>query len=282
MTSPATHLWPGSSASAAAVLALLLVLSGCSATPAAAPDLTVSFAQSSDSENRHVLDLTVRNDGSRPLRVARLQLQTPLYAGAAPTRFDDDVRPGSATTFPVPYGAADCRPEDRPGRVVVGAADGAGVRELRVRVPAGEPILTRLHRQECRLSRLSRQVDLSFAERWVRVGDRIEGTLLLRRDRGRDAVRVVAVAGSQVFRLVVRGLPLQAPSGPGAVVELPVVVTLPECAPHQIIESKRNAVFNVTVGVGAEPLLLVQPVAGPQGKAVLAGLIADVCRAAGF
>ena len=246
-----------------AVLAALL-LGGCAtpatpaspATPAgpAGPDLSVVLEQSRDNENRHLLQVALHNDGAEPVEVVRLQLRSPAFTGVAPTVREDVLAPGRRLSFPVAYGAADCR-GDGPATVVVGHRRDGVLHEAELDVPADDPLLTRLHERECRLAEL-----------------------VLTRLRGATPVAVTAVDGSVI--LTVR------PVGPlplvldGPEVRVPVVVNPSRCDPHALAESKRTYAFSLAVRYGDGPPLTVAARPDPADLPLLEQLVLDVCRPA--
>ena len=261
---------------AGAVLAALL-LGGC-ATPAtpdmpSAPALAVVLEQSRDNENRHLLQVALRNDGAEPVEVVRLQLRSPAFTGVAPTLREDVLAPGRRLAFPVAYGAADCRGSG-PATVVVGHRRDGVLHEAELDVPADDPLLTRLHERECRLAALGRTAALSFAG-WTREAGTARAELVLTRLRGRTPVAVTAVDGSVI--LTVR------PVGPlplvldGPEVRLPVAVNPSRCDPHALAESKRTYAFSLAVRYGDGPPLTVVARPDPADLPLLEQLVLDVC-----
>ena len=255
----------------AGLLAGLLLLAGCGASPE--PSLSVALEQSRDNENRHLLQVALRNDGAEPVEVVRLQLRSPAFTGVAPTLREDLLAPGRRLAFPVAYGAADCRGSG-PATVVVGHRRDGVLHEAELDVPADDPLLTRLHERECRLAALGRTAALSFAG-WTREAGTARAELVLTRLRGRTPVAVTAVDGSVI--LTVR------PVGPlplvldGPEVRLPVAVNPSRCDPHALAESKRTYAFSLAVRYGDGPPLTVVARPDPADLPLLEQLVLDVC-----
>jgi hypothetical protein len=251
---------------------------------AAPAGLRVTVEQSRDNENRGLLQLVVHNDGAEPVQVRRAQLRSPAYRAVPGAVFDEQVRPGTRTAFPVRFGDAVCDVEGAAGSVVVlGLREGGSVREARLPVPDGDPVLPRLHARACALERLERSAELEFSTGWVRDGDVVTGELVLRRRQGApaaDVLRVTAVQSSILFLLQPLGtLPVELAAADRRA-SLPVRVTAVRCDPHARIESKRSYTFPVFVAVGDAEPLQVQVTADDGGSALMDSVLRDRCDAA--
>ena len=267
---------------AAASLALLgAALAACGTAPAAAPEgLRVAVEQSRDNENRGLLQLVVTNDGSTPVVVRRAALRSPGYRAAPGGVFDDVVRPGGRTAFPVPLGEADCRRTTSGSAAVVGLREGGTVREVLLPVPADDPVLPRLHGRACALEEVAAAVDLALTTS-APDGGVVRGELVLRRRSGTAEVRLTDVQSSILFLLQpAGGLPLALPPGRRRAA-LPVVLRAVRCDPHALLESKRSYTFPVFVALdGGEPLQ-VPVTADGAGRARLDEVLRDRCAEEG-
>lgn len=265
---------------AALVAGALLV--ACDSGPAQAPPgLRAAVEQSRDNENRRLLQLVVVNDGEDVVRVRQARLDSEAYAQVPPAVFDQQVRPGSRTAFPVPYGDVRCGDEPAGASVVLGLADGGSVREVRVPVPDDASVLPRLHRRDCALAALAETVDVALTGPWERAGDAVTGRLLLTRRAGDVAVRVTDAQSSIILLLQPSGLPLELAPGQGTA-DAPVVVRAVRCDPHALIESKRTFTFPVFVALGdAEPLSL-SVTADERGRAAMDEALRERCAALGI
>lgn len=266
------------------LLAGLLLASGCAAP--APPPLSVGLDQSRDLENRHLLAVRLVNDGGAPVQVVRLQVRGRSWTTVPPTVREEVLEPGSALAFPVAYGVADCA-QDGPSTLVVGYRRDGSLHEARVRVPASDPLLPRLHARECALAALGRTASVSFSPGWTRRGDVAVGELRLDRRRGGEPVAVTAVDGSVIFTLRATGaLPVSLPGalpvsqpGPAArgTVRVPVEATPTRCDPHALAESKRTYDFSIAVVVGDAAPLTVTARPQPADLPLLQQLVRDVC-----
>jgi hypothetical protein len=124
----------------------------------------VTVEQSRDNENRGLLQLVLHNDSDGPVHVRRLQLRSPGYRTVPGAVFDDAVRPGARTAFPVEPDDAVCRVAAPTGTAVVaGLLDCGSVREVRLPLPDTDPVLPRLNARPCAVERLERGVELGFS-----------------------------------------------------------------------------------------------------------------------
>lgn len=267
---------------ALAVLAAGSLVAGCGSAPAEAPPgLTAAVEQSRDNENRRLLQLVVTNEGDDVVQVRQARLASKAYAQVPPAVFDQQVRPGSRTAFPVPYGDVRCGDEPAGASVVLGLADGGSVREVRVPVPDEASVLPRLHQRDCALAALAEAVDVALTGPWEREGDAVTGRLRLTRRSGDRTVRVTDAQSSIILLLQPSRLPLELAPGAGTA-EAPVVVRAVRCDPHALIESKRTFTFPVFVALGdAEPLSL-SVTADERGRAAMDEALRERCAALGI
>jgi hypothetical protein len=267
-----------------ACLAVLLALvPACGTGPAAPPPgLRLSVEQSRDNENRGLVQLVVANDGTEPVTVRRVQLRSPGYRPVPAAVFDDVVRPGSRTAFPVPLGEPDCRVDGTDGSAaVLGLRDGGSVQEVRLPVPEDDPALPRLHARACAVERVGRAADVAFSTGWVRDGDVVTGELVLQRRGAGSTVRVTDLQSSILFLLQPTGpLPLELVPGEDRA-RLPVAVRAVRCDPHALIESKRSYTFPVFVQLGEEEPLQLPVTADDAGRALMDSVLRDRCAAEG-
>jgi predicted small lipoprotein YifL len=268
---------------AALAAVLLAALTACGTGPAQAPPgLRVTVEQSRDNENRGLVQVVVTNDGSAPVVVRRVQLRSAAYRPVPAAVFEEQVRPGSRTAFPVPLGEPDCAADGTDGSTaVVGLRDGGSVREVLLPVPDDDPVLPRLHARACAVERVGRAADVTFSTGWVLDGDVVSGQLVVERRDGAAEVRVTDLQSSILFLLQpTAGLPLVlGPQDRRAA--LPVEVRAVRCDPHALIESKRSYTFPVFVALGDDEPLQLPVTADEAGIALMDAVLRERCAAEG-
>lgn len=147
--------------------------------------------------------------------------------------------------------------------------------EVVVRLSAEGGLLPRLHASECAQAAVREVVELSLGTSWVRRGDRLEGSLVLTRRAGDEAVHVLEPGGHIVFT-VRGGMPAGLPPGQERG-EVALWVTPTRCDGHALSQNSRGAVFPFVVAVGDGEAVQVPAVAGASLQAQLQELARDVC-----
>ena len=278
---PGPALWCTSGVRRGCAAALVLALAACGVSEPAAPPpgLAATVEQSRDNENRGLLQLVVRNDGDEPVRVRRVELRSDGWERVPPSTYDQEVGPGTRTAFPAGYGAVDCGARAAGSEVLVGLQDGGRVREVRLPVPASDPVLPRLHERACALEAVRAAVDVEITGDWRRSGDEVTGELRLTRRAGDEPVRVTDVQSSIILLLQAPGLPLALEGDASATA---VVVRAVRCDPHALIESKRTFTFPVFVALGDDAPLQLSVTADAAGQAVMQEALRERCAAQGI
>lgn len=252
-------------------LLVLALVAGCAGAPAPerpAPRLTATLEQSRNAENLHRVQVLLASD--REVRVLRLQVRGGGFAEVPPTPRDDLVRPGRPVTFPVAYGAAACAGGPGPATVVVGTPEGDRALDV-----TDDPLLPRLHRQECAVARLAQAAGTAF-EGWRREGASAVTTLVLRRRAGTEPVELTSLEANIVFDLAARTPLLLAGAGE---VRVPVRVRAARCDAHALIENKRAFTFAAYARLAGGPPQHLTVTATGEGRALLDQLLRE-CGAA--
>ena len=262
--------------------ALLLALTGCAAPSLPPAELSATVRQYRSDVPLRMLSVTTTNPGSTTVVVERVQLLARGFVALPSTRVDVVLRSGDRVDVPVAYGEARC------GAQLPATADAARMllrsgsgppQEVLVRLSAEGGLLPRLHASECAQAGVRAAVQLSLGERWVRRGDRLDGSLVLIRGAGDSPVRVLEPGGHIVF--TVRGsLPAVLEAGQERA-EVPLSVTPTRCDGHALSQNSRGAVFPFVVSVGGGEVVQAPATAGAALQAQLQELARDVCLPAG-
>lgn len=258
------------------VLLLLVVVAGCGgsggqggATPPARASLTpkappppphgirLSFIQQRFDEGTPRVNVRVENNTRRLLRVRRVGVDWPGFPGH-PQRVDYPVPGGLTVDLRYVLPRPDCSP--KAGDAPAYALATTRTRTIRRPMPSdGMGFLTRLWRTTCNQIRISRAVDIRFADRWQEDGRkgldaRMTAHLLVQRRAGDARVEVTEVDGSLLFMLEKAGSGVL-PAGADHV-DVPVSVGPGRCDQHGRSQVTQTFVFRVWVSVdGSEPLV---------------------------
>ncbi|MEU8249204.1 hypothetical protein [Nonomuraea sp. NPDC048916] len=257
------------------LVATAVLLSGCAATEEPAPPsadpptgVTVSLGQWRSDEVAHRLQVAVRNTTDTPVHFSDLQLVTPDFATVPPEPADATIKRTERTDLPIPFGAANCSPgglpgASRPATVVAHLRAGSEpLRKVVFSLPASDPLLSRLLRDECSEFLIKQAADISFGPEWKRDGKDMRATLVLTR-RGPGTVTVNAIDGTSHYIVTPEHerRPLITLDANAQRTETPIVITPGRCDPHAFAEAKKAFLFPVraTVDGGVERVLIVQP-----------------------
>lgn len=257
-------------------LLAVLVVTGCAASPSAAPEVRLTAASE---YGRHAavqgkVDLYIANVGAAPVDVASYQVRHPMFEVVPATeRASTLPADGRELITPVTFGKPRCAVTSADGaQVAVRLASGE---ELVLPLPDREPGLLRAHRLACAAEAVQQVATTTLGPPYVRDGGVVRTVLRLER-RSPGAVVVPELLGSILFSVDAPRLEL--PAG-AASAEVPVVVTAARCDRHALIESKTSFTFPYLAAVdGGEPARL-SVTASPQGRVVLQALLDDTCRA---
>jgi hypothetical protein len=276
-----------------AAAALAVLTAACGSTGTAEPgsseagsatprvELRAEVVQSRQDQVAQVVRVGLTNEGEDGVAVRRVRLVAPPFS---PDPVDRSDRPslaaGRTVDVRVPYGAPDCAGEPtavEDPHVALVLGDPA---RTDVVVPVDGDALDRLLRQLCGEQRLAELADVGFGEDWTRDGDGVVGTLEMRRDAERPELVLVDTAPTVIFALLpLKGSPPALATLPADEdsVSVPVRVGSPRCDPHALLESKKTYTFAAWVSVdGGEPLWLPVEAQG-MSRAVMGGLLAEVC-----
>jgi hypothetical protein len=237
-----------------------------------------SLQQSTLFTTQHALGLSVSFDGDRELRLATIQLDTPLFEPVEPQARDARVRGGGrVVTMPLKYGDADCdvRPADAGPAQLVTEVEGEALRLDLAERP--DDLLAGLHAAECEVQAVLDQVDITLGDAWVRTdGLAYAGELTVTQREPGVTAHLTTLEGNVIFAVTSS----DAPGGdePWATVDddrpsvtLPVTVEAARCDPHVLTEYKRTFVLAAQVQVGeAEPVKVDIVAEGPAHDALAA------------
>ncbi|MEV0592254.1 hypothetical protein [Nonomuraea cavernae] len=274
-----------------ALAASVVLLSGCAAAqqpvqPSTDPPagVSVSLGQWRSDEAVHRLQVAVRNATDTPVHFSDLQLVTPDFATLPPEPTDATIKRTERTDLPIPFGAAVCSPDglpgaSRPATVVAHLRTGSEPsRKVVFALPASDPLLSRLLRDECSEFLIKQAADISFGPTWTRDGKKTRATLVLSR-RGTGAVTVNSIDGTSHYIIAPERerRPLITLDANAQRAETPVVITPGRCDPHAFAEAKKAFLFPVraTVDGGEERVIIVQPPKPQQDRLIHFAL--EVC-----
>jgi len=262
----------GRAAVVVVALAMGMVASGCSGSdddaggadePSAEATggetgIQATLQRSTLFETHRALSLTVRSDRDGAVRLADLQLDSPLFEQVPAEDREASVRAGHTTGLPLPFGEPDCEGEaDGPAELVV-AVDGD-----EVRVPIAESpsdLLATMHGNECAEIAIGDQLDLQLADGWERVGPTtIEGDLVMAQRHDGVTASIEQLTGNVLFTVATEADAGDANDPPGTWLEVsddqPSVtghmqISVSRCDPHALIEFKRPFVLTGFVALG--------------------------------
>ncbi len=245
-----------------------------------------SLQQSTLFTTQHALGVSVTYRGTdEGLRLATLQLDTPLFTEVEPQARDARLRTGGrALVMPLKYGEADCDldPADAgPARMVatLGGSGEGGESGETVRLDLAEQpddLLAGLHAAECEVQGVLDQVDVRFGDTGTRTADKqYETTIeLAQRTEGATAT-LEEMKGNVIFGVANLDADHTATS-PWAVIDddhptasVPMRVEADRCDPHALTEYKRTFILVALVAVGdAEPVRIDVRAEGPAHDAL--------------
>jgi hypothetical protein len=235
-----------------------LATAGGPAAPPTTPALHVTAEQWRTDEVARNLAVALHNDGPKPIRVSRVQLDLPSFTGAGTVEREALLPVGGLRVdVPVPYGTgtacSSATPRSAPSRVVVDAAEeGAPVRRVTLDLPYPNTLIDRLLRQDCQIARAARSVALTFAP-WTSTPDgRLRGGLVVTRAGGADpsAVTVADLDGNVLYNLTPDRLG-ELPAGAPAVT-FPLLADVLDCDPHAVAEVKKPYEFPVRLTLAGD------------------------------
>lgn len=242
-----------------------------------------SLQQSTLFTTQHALGLSVSFDGDRELRLATIQLDTPLFDPVEPQPRDARVRPGGrVVVMPLRYGDADCdvRPDDAGPAQLVTEVEGEVIRLDLAEQPDG--LLARLHAEECEVQAVLDRVDITLGDTWERTADKAYASevTITQRTPGVTA-DLVSLEGNIIFGVTTPDGP--AGDEPWATVDddrataiVPITVQAGRCDPHALTEYKRTFILVARVRVGdAEPVDVDIAAEGPAHDAL--GVLLEAC-----
>lgn len=232
-----------------------------------------SLQQSTLFTTRHALGLTVRFDGDHELRLATIQLDTPLFEPVGPQARDARVRgSGRNVVMPLRYGAADCSQDaaDAPAPRLITEVDGEEVRVALAEQPEG--LLAGLHAAECEVAAVREVVDVRFGDTWERTGPTTYESTVEVAQRDPDVTATL----QQMQGNVIFGVSNPGGATPWATVDddrpaasVPLRVEASRCDPHALTEYKRTFILVAMVQVGdGEPVRIDVVAEGPAHDAL--------------
>jgi hypothetical protein len=226
------------------------------------------------------LAVRVRYEGEHDVQLGAIQLRSPLFEPVAPQRRDPIVRAGGGlVTMPLQFGAARCDAKaDGPPELLTDA-DGHDVVVAIEENPPG--LLEDLHARECAVAAVRADVELRFADNWVRTGPmRAEGDLELVQRHPGVAAALDDLQGNVVFNAETGSAgdtadqadPLVEVSDDQPSGKVHVAISASRCDPHALIEYKRTFIFVAWIVLGDEESVRVDIEADGEARRVLEGI----------
>ncbi len=263
-TAPATV--PIRRAAAGAMVAAVLVLSGCAGPPAASPDpaptlpegVTVELAQLRADVAPRQAQVRVVNGSDTAITVSRVRVEDPRFDGPA-TRVIADrtstIAAGGVVDIRVQLPAVDCTaPDDGEAEVVLEIVGESSSAEVTASAPDALGFLAPLHARECLQDRMADAATVAFTgfrpsapgepaalELTVTPSGGGEATIV-----GLERTNLLEFAGSSAQEELHRlDLDVSATDAEPVVVQIPLVPF--RCDPHAVLEDKRGTIFDVRV-----------------------------------
>ena len=225
---------------------------------------------------RGVLQVKVRNDGDAAVRITRVRLDTPTFAGPVEADKDSTVGPGVAADLTVPLGEPACDGPGASGASVTLQVDGPSLR-----LPVGDEVLAPLAQERCAAAAVAQQVSLVTGPGWADAGEVrgepvLRGTVVATPEPGAGALRL-AVEGATTLFTVAEPSRSRCRRAATVPVTLDVVLSVTRCDPHAVAEDKKGYLLPVSVSVdGAEEVLVEVAVPVPE-RAPLQELVDRTC-----
>lgn len=274
---------------AAAALAVV-VLAGCQApardttAPAVADgQLSAVAVYGRHAAVRGKVDVRITNRGPGTVRIESYQVRHPMFDVVAPaarsSTLPDDR---DERIVPVPFGAPRCEVTDPSGALVVlGVRTAAGMRDVEIPLPDGEPGLVRAHRLACDAAAVTESVTFDLGPAFVRetgpAGPVLRTALHLRR-RGTQPVTVTQLTGNILFTVrTPPSVPLVSLEAGQPETQVEVQVSASRCEAHALTESKRSFSFPLFASVGDGEPTQVQVTVSDPARAALQSLLDDTC-----
>jgi hypothetical protein len=203
-----------------------------------------------------------------------------LFEPVAPQRRDPIVRAGGGlVTMPLQFGAARCDAKADGQPELLTDADGHDVVVAIEENPPG--LLEDLHARECAVAAVRADVELRFADNWVRTGPmRAEGDLELVQRHPGVAAALDEMQGNVVFNAETGSAadtgdqadPLVEVSDDQPSGKVHVAISASRCDPHALIEYKRTFIFVAWIALGDEEPVRVDIEADGEARRVLEGI----------
>jgi hypothetical protein len=252
--------------------AMLVAACNGSAASAPPPNLTAGVQQDRVDATNRQLSVPLVNHGGSTVTVEGVQLVAPQFTTVPGSHARDDLTPGLRLNFPINFGTARCGalPAGHPAvRVRLGTADHRS-RAVMVAVTDPDGLLDQLRQGDCQQQELLKAVSVDYGPITRRPGRPghpvLHGSLIIRRRAAVEPVTVTETRGSVLFDLLSgTGDPAVAPRGPVAVLAsgqdtlvVPVLMSIPRCDPHVLIEAKKIFFFSIGLRLGAAPVRYLQ------------------------
>lgn len=248
------------------VLVAALLLAACQApateaapagTPQAPLPLEVTLDQNRRDLGTRLIQVKVGNEGTEPLVIEEVGLETAGFEPAEPGAQDVVLQPGIRVDLPLTLGEGRCDGETTPSA-------GEPVVLLRVRPESAQPrdvqetveddwVLDDLLDRECSRRAIEEAVDLRFGPTWTLEGETLRGTLEVERLDSDEPLTVTGVRGSVLFTV----RPAPGRPDPPLVLdpgvdrgELPIEATMARCDGHALGEVKRAYSLELWVRLG--------------------------------
>ncbi|PZS32464.1 MAG: hypothetical protein DLM59_08160 [Pseudonocardiales bacterium] len=252
--------------------AVLLAACSSSATGVPPPKLTAGVQQDRvDATNRQI-SIPLINQGNSTVTVENVQLVAPQFTTVPGSRAQDDLTPGLRLNFPINFGTARCGAPPAGHPVVRVRVRTIDHRSRVSTVPVTDPdgLLDRLRRSDCQQQSLLKAVSVDYGPVIRRPGlpghPVLHGSLIVRRKAAKGSLTVVETRGSVLFDLlsgttdaaVAPRSPVAVLSPAADVLTVPVLMSIPRCDPHVLIEAKKVFFFSIGLRIGSDPEQFLQ------------------------
>ncbi len=212
--------------------------------------------------------IRIENSSAVMVRVETLQLAWPGLTPMPPEPVGFNVQPRMKVGLLTTYGTAVCSepaqvPESVPDLPIAATVESsAGT----ITFPVTDPldVLRRLYEPSCERQAIDAAATIEFGKSWVDAGTnppRLDGTLVLTRNRSDAAVTVTGLSGSVLLLFTSDALPATMTPDQDRL-EIPVSMTNGRCDGHALGESKQTYLFQMGVqidGADASRLLVPEP-----------------------
>ena len=265
------------------VALLVVCLVACSpsapAQPTAEPDtsgLSAELSQQRRDTSIRRFEIKLSQADGEPLRVLRMTVQVPGFAGPVTSSPDTRTFPGDGVDLPVDLGEVRC--DEEPTGTVTADLVVEGVDQpVHLEAPDPHGLVEHQHAEECATAEVLASAPLAWATDWRReVGAEGEvvssGDLVVGPVRGTQPVTVTAFSGTVMFTPL-PGTTLPVTVEPGATARVPLTLRPTRCDAHVVAEGLPHRGYQLVVRIAVaegDPVAVTLP---PDDEGVRAAML---------